>query len=175
VSCAHRSSYPFKKLSSMRSAKAIHAKTICQPFSQNIKCFLSLDKIVFPKGILYHYFQHFSFTWLTEYQNALAFSLQTMFAFKNVKNHRSDGSVICFALVASPDLYKTWNKHCCKIQPLMYCLICRSWVCLFFKAVTYILFRYGAPYNTEYKLTVENLSSRASWQVRIPRYYNLLV
>ncbi|XP_068699443.1 serine/arginine-rich splicing factor 6-like isoform X2 [Montipora capricornis] len=24
--------------------------------------------------------------------------------------------------------------------------------------------RYGAPYNTEYKVTVENLSSRASWQ-----------
>ena len=26
--------------------------------------------------------------------------------------------------------------------------------------------RYGAPYNTEFKITVENLSSRASWQVR---------
>ncbi|KAJ7394643.1 hypothetical protein OS493_000463 [Desmophyllum pertusum] len=28
----------------------------------------------------------------------------------------------------------------------------------------YFLLRYGAPYNTEYKLNVENLSSRASWQ-----------
>lgn len=26
--------------------------------------------------------------------------------------------------------------------------------------------RYGAPYNTEFKITVENLSSRASWQLQ---------
>lgn len=31
-----------------------------------------------------------------------------------------------------------------------------------------MLGRYGAPYNTEWKVTVDNLSSRASWQVRIP-------
>ena len=31
-----------------------------------------------------------------------------------------------------------------------------------------MLCRYGAPYNTEWKITVDNLSSRASWQVRIP-------
>lgn len=33
--------------------------------------------------------------------------------------------------------------------------------------------KYGAPYNTEFKLTVENLSSRASWQPQylVVRYF----
>jgi len=35
--------------------------------------------------------------------------------------------------------------------------------------------RYGAPYNTEFKLTVENLSSRASWQVRVPTLDTLVL
>ena len=48
----------------------------------------------------------------------------------------------------------------------------RARVCLFgiwpYSLLFFLWDRYGAPYNTEYKVTVENLSSRASWQVRIP-------
>ena len=31
--------------------------------------------------------------------------------------------------------------------------------------IFYYLFRYGRPYNTEYRLIIENLSTRCSWQV----------
>ena len=51
--------------------------------------------------------------------------------------------------------------------------VCLIWPhsCFSFIYYIYCMFisvRYGAPYNTEFKLIVENLSSRASWQVRIP-------
>lgn len=60
----------------------------------------------------------------------------------------------------SPRCWEHWTKYGVLLLNFnFYCYV------NFFVSIIFFLFSYGRPYNTEYRIIVENLSTRASWQV----------